>query len=414
MEGPRPFLFPLPKKITRRGFSAAGESFTLIAVSTNHTPTTMPVTAKGLEGIVANSTRLSDVLGAEGVLIYAGYDINEIAGKATFEEVIHLLWHGELPDAAQLAALESRLRAARTLPEPVVEFLRHAPRTAGPMDVIRTAVSMLGLYDENPKDDSAGANYRRAVEITARIGVITAYFHRARQGLDLPPVRADLGEAAHFLYLANGETPTDEAARTLDVAYVLHADHGMNASTFSARVTIATLSDMYSAITSAIGTLKGPLHGGANEGVIHMLQEIGSEENVDAWVEARLAEKQKIMGIGHRVYKVLDPRAPHLREMAIVLSNRLGEPKWIRMSERIAEIMRDRKGLNANVDFYSATVYYSMGIPTDLFTPIFAIARTAGWTGHVMEQLADNRLYRPLSEYTGPTVGKTFVPLAQR
>jgi citrate synthase len=374
----------------------------------------MPVTAKGLEGIVANSTSLSDVLGQEGILIYAGYDINEIAGNASFEETIHLLWHGELPNRAQLDALSKKLRAARELPQPVVDFLRNAPKNAGPMDVIRTAVSMLGLYDANPKDESPEANYNRSVSITAKMGVITAYFHRARKGLDLPPVRTDLGEAAHFLYLINGTEPSAEAARTLDVAYVLHADHGMNASTFSARVTIATLSDMYSAITSAIGTLKGPLHGGANEGVIHMLQEIGSEDKVDAWVETQLEQKKKIMGIGHRVYKVLDPRAPHLREMAIILSNQLGEPKWIRMSERIASIMKERKGLNANVDFYSATVYYSMGIPTDLFTPIFAIARAAGWTGHVMEQLADNRLYRPLSEYTGPAVGKKFQPIDGR
>jgi citrate synthase len=374
----------------------------------------MPVTAKGLEGIVANSTSLSDVLGQEGILIYAGYDINEIAGNASFEETIHLLWHGELPNRAQLDALTKNLRAARELPQPVVDFLRNAPKNAGPMDVIRTAVSMLGLYDANPKDESPEANYNRSVSITAKMGVITAYFHRARKGLDLPPVRTDLGEAAHFLYLINGTEPSAEAARTLDVAYVLHADHGMNASTFSARVTIATLSDMYSAITSAIGTLKGPLHGGANEGVIHMLQEIGSEDKVDAWVETQLEQKKKIMGIGHRVYKVLDPRAPHLREMAIILSNQLGEPKWIRMSERIASIMKERKGLNANVDFYSATVYYSMGIPTDLFTPIFAIARAAGWTGHVMEQLADNRLYRPLSEYTGPAVGKKFQPIDGR
>ncbi len=374
----------------------------------------MPVTAKGLEGIVANSTSLSDVLGQEGILIYAGYDINEIAGNASFEETVHLLWHGELPNSAQLDALCKKLRAARDLPQPVVDFLRNAPKNAGPMDVIRTAVSMLGLYDANPKDESPEANYNRAISITAKISVITAYFHRARNGQDLPPVRTDLGEAAHFLYLINGSEPTVEAARTLDVAYVLHADHGMNASTFSARVTIATLSDMYSAITSAIGTLKGPLHGGANEGVIHMLKEIGSEDKVDAWVETQLEQKKKIMGIGHRVYKVLDPRAPRLREMAIILSNQLGEPKWIRMSERIASIMKERKGLNANVDFYSATVYYSMGIPTDLFTPVFAIARTAGWTGHVMEQLADNRLYRPLSEYTGPAVGKKFQPIDGR
>ena len=354
------------------------------------------------------------MLGNEGILIYAGYNINEIAGKATFEEVTYLLWHGELPNKKQLSTLTEKLRSARELPEPVVDFLKTAPKDAPPMDVIRTAVSMLGLYDETIKDDSPAANYQRAVDITAKIGVIAAYFHRARKGLDLPPVRTDLGEAAHFLYLINGTEPSEQAERTLDVAYVLHADHGMNASTFSARVTIATLSDMYSAITSAIGTLKGPLHGGANEGVIHMLQQIGDEKNVETWIENQLIQKKKIMGIGHRVYKTLDPRAPHLRAMAVTLSDQLGEPKWIRMSEQIAKIMKQRKGLNANVDFYSATVYYSLGLPTDLFTPVFAIARCAGWVGHVMEQLADNRLYRPLSEYTGPAVGKKFVPIEQR
>ena len=254
----------------------------------------------------------------------------------------------------------------------------------------------------------------RARSITAKIGVIAAYFHRARNGKELLPVRDDLGEAAHFLYLMCGEEPTKEAADTLDVAFVLHADHGMNASTFSARVTISTLSDMYSAITSAIGTLKGPLHGGANEGVIHMLEEIGSEDKVDAYIEQKLAQKEKIMGIGHRVYKTLDPRAPHLRAMAVKLSEKLGDPKWIRMSERIAALMKEKKNLNANVDFYSATVYYSLGIPTDLFTPVFAIARCSGWCAHVLEQLEDNRLYRPLSEYVGEPAGKKFVPIDQR
>lgn len=375
----------------------------------------MPVTAKGLEGIIANSTRLSDVQGDKGVLIYAGYDINELAGKATFEEVIHLLWHGHLPNRHELDELHDKLATHRELPQGIINFITNAPKTAGPMDVIRTAISMLGLYDPGiSEEEKYDENRVRALNITAKVGVIAAYYHRARQGKTLPSIREDLGEAAHFLYLMNGEEPTPEATKTLDVAFVLHADHGMNASTFSARVTIATLSDMYSAITSAIGTLKGPLHGGANEGVIHMLQEIGSEEKVDEWIDEQLSQKRKIMGIGHRVYKVLDPRAPHLREMAIKLSEQLGEAKWIRMSERIAEIMREKKGLNANVDFYSATVYYSLGIPTDLFTPIFAISRTAGWTAHVLEQLADNRLYRPLSEYTGPDVGKKFVPLGER
>ena len=283
------------------------------------------------------------------------------------------------------------------------------------MDVIRTAVSMLGLYDpDHGKEASPELNKERARNITAKIGVIAAYYHRARCGKPLPRVRQDLSEAAHFLYLMSGELPTKEATDTLDVAFVLHADHGMNASTFSARVTISTLTDFYSAITSAIGTLKGPLHGGANEGVINMLEEIGDEDNVDAYITEQLAQKKKIMGIGHRVYKTLDPRAPHLRDMAAKLSAKVGEPKWIKMSARIAELMKERKNLNANVDFYSATVYHSLGIPRDLFTPVFAIARCSGWCAHVLEQLEDNRLYRPLSEYVGEPVGKKVVPIDQR
>jgi citrate synthase len=375
----------------------------------------MPGLSKGLEGVVANETRLGDVRGQEGQLIYCGYDINELAGKASFEEVIYLLYHNKLPNRAELDDLKKQLASERQLPDQVIEFLKSTPKTALPIDVLRTAVSMLGLHDPTLTiDDSLEASTRRAISITAKVGVIIAYFHRARHGLDLLPVREDLSEAAHFLYLLDGEIPSEKKTKTLDVAYVLHAEHGMNASTFSARVTISTLTDIYSAITAAIATLKGPLHGGANEGVIHMLQEIGSPEKVDAYIEHALAEKKKIMGIGHRVYRVLDPRAPILKAMAIQLSAELGEPKWIEMSERIAALMKEKKGLHANVDFYSATVYYSLGIPTDLFTPIFAISRTAGWTAHVLEQLADNRLYRPLSQYNGEPVGKKFVPIDQR
>lgn len=375
----------------------------------------MTVSSKGLEGVVATDTKLGDVRGQEGELIYCGYDIKELAGKASFEEVIYLLWNLRLPNRAELEELKKQLGAERRLPDKVTDFLKTTPETALPIDVLRTAVSMLGLYDLLlPMDQSLEANRRRAISIMAKIGVIIAYFHRARNGLDLPPVREDLSEAAHFLYLLDGKEPSPKKVETLDVAYVLHAEHGMNASTFSARVTISTLTDIYSAITAAIATLKGPLHGGANEGVIHMLQAIGTPDNVDAYIDQNLTEKKKIMGIGHRVYKVLDPRAPILKAMAIQLSREIGEPKWIEMSERIAEIMKEKKGLHANVDFYSATVYYSLGIPTDLFTCIFAIGRTAGWTAHVLEQLADNRLYRPLSEYTGDPVGKKFVPIDQR
>lgn len=372
--------------------------------------------AKGLEGVIANENSLSKVNGEEGKLCYAGYTIDDLVESCCYEEVVHLLHRGELPNAQQLKAFKEELASYRELPEQVIEFLKSAPRDASPMDVLRTAVSMIGMYDANMAIGEPDFSKLRhsALDLVSRVGVIVAYYHRARQGMDLPAVRKDLGEAAHFLYLINGKEPSEKEVKTLDVAYILHADHGMNASTFSARVTIATLSDIYSAITAAIGTLKGPLHGGANEGVIKMLNEIGSLDKVEAYVEEKLSKKQKIMGIGHRVYKVLDPRAPHLQRMAIELTEELGESKWIAMSEKIAEMMRERKGLNANVDFYSATVYYSLGIPTDLFTPIFAIARTSGWTAHVLEQLENNRLYRPRSIYVGPEYGRKLLPIDQR
>lgn len=369
--------------------------------------------ARGLEGVVAASTRLSDVRGDVGKLIYCGYDIDELAGKATYEEVVHLLHHDRLPSAKELAELKTALAGFRDLPLAIREMICAFPKVAPPMHVIRTAISALGCFDTTADDDSMHAQRRKALRLIAQIPVITAYFHRNRLGLPLVDPNPSLGEAANFLYMLTGEVPSVETEGTMDVCYVLHAEHGMNASTFSARVTVATLSDMYSAVTSAIGALKGPLHGGANEGVIKMLLEIGSLEQVDAYIDDALAQKKKIMGIGHRVYKVLDPRAPHLQRMAQVLSAKLGDPKWIQMSERIAELMLKKKNLNANVDFYSATVYHSLGIPTDLFTPIFAIARTAGWTAHVLEQLNDNRLIRPQSLYTGP-VGLKFVPIQDR
>ena len=374
----------------------------------------MALVAKGLEGIIANESKLSNVQGLEGKLCYLGYTIDDLVEHTSFEEVIYLLHNGKLPNRSELDGLISKLKADRNLPDGIIDFLKNAPKDAGPMDVIRTGVSMMGLYDTKGDHQNRNLNEDRAIAIIAKIPLIVAAFHRFRQGLEIVEPREDLSEAAHFLYLINGEVPSKDAAKTLDVAYILHADHGMNASTFSSRVTVATLSDMYSAITSAIGTLKGPLHGGANEGVIQMLEEIGAEDAVDAYVEGKLERKEKIMGIGHRVYKVLDPRAPHLRKMAIKLTEELGDPKWINMSERIAEMMKDRKGLNANVDFYSATVYYSLGIPTDLFTPIFAISRASGWTAQVLEQLDDNRLYRPLTDYTGQDSQPEILPIDER
>ena len=362
---------------------------------------------------MAASTRLSDVRGDVGQLIYCGYDIDELAGKTTYEEVVHLLHHDRLPTRRELEELKVTLAGFRDLPRAIKQIIQKFPKATPPMHAIRTAISALGCFDTSADDESMHAQRRKALRLVAQIPVITAYFHRHRQGLPLIEPDPSLGEAANFLYMATGERPNPEMESTMDVCYVLHAEHGMNASTFAARVTIATLSDMYSAICSAIGALKGPLHGGANEGVIKMLLEIGSLENVDAYIDEALAQKKKIMGIGHRVYKVLDPRAPHLQRMAQILSAKIGQAKWIQMSERIAELMLQKKGLHANVDFYSATVYYSLGIPTDLFTPIFAIARTAGWTAHVLDQLTDNRLIRPQSLYTGP-VGLKVKPIDER
>ena len=371
--------------------------------------------AKGLEGVVANESRLSQVDGEKGTLCYLGYTIDDLVAHCSFEEVMFLLFKSKLPNQTELDSFTEQLRAQRELPEVVVKFLMTCvPKDGNVMDILRTAVSLLGVLDQREKHQDRSLNEERALSICAKIPLIVAAYHRIRQGLELPPVRKDLSEAASFLYHAFDKEPNETAVKTLDVALILHADHGMNASTFSARVTVATLSDIYSAITSAIGTLKGPLHGGANEGVIHMLQEIGEPENVDAYVADKLAKKEKIMGIGHRVYKVLDPRAPHLQKMAVALTEQLGEPKWIRMSERIATIMRERKKLNANVDFYSATVYYSLGLSTDLFTPIFAISRAAGWTAQVLEQLEDNRLYRPLTAYIGPVPPQPILPIAER
>jgi len=358
--------------------------------------------AKGLEGVVAATTKLSSVRGLDGELIYRGYNINELAGNATYEEVVHLLHRGKLPNAEELASLKTELAAARELPGGVVDIIRQLPKETSPMRAIRTVVSALACYEPPEKQDSMEVQAKRAIKLIAQVPVITAYFHLARQDKPLLDSDPSLGEAANFLYLIDGKKPIEEKEKTIDMCYILHADHGMNASTFSARVTIATLSGMYSAITSAIGTLKGPLHGGANEGVIKMLQEIGDLDKVDDFVADCLKNKKKIMGIGHRVYKVLDPRAPHLQRMAQQLGAKLGETKWLDMSERIAEIMLREKNLYPNVDFYSATVYYSLGLPTDLFTPLFAISRTSGWTAHVLEQLADNRLIRPRGVYDGP------------
>lgn len=370
--------------------------------------------SKGLEGIVAAKTYLSDVRGDVGVLIYRGYDINELAGNVGYEETVFLLHHGRLPNVSELQELKAKLAGYRKLPQGVIDLMTSLPKETVPMNALRTGISALGCFDADADNNEPGPMQEKALKIIAQIPVITAYFHLYRQGKPLVESRDDLSEAANFLYLMNGGVEADpESIATLDMCYVLHADHGMNASTFASRVTVATLSDIYSGITSAIGTLKGPLHGGANEAVIRMLQEIGSLENVDPYIEDCLATKKKIMGIGHRVYKVLDPRAVKLRGMVQKMGQKIAEPKWIQMSDKIAGIMQEKKGLHANVDFYSASVYYSLDIPIDLFTPIFAISRTSGWSAHILEQLADNRLIRPQSDYIGPE-GLKATPIESR
>jgi citrate synthase len=369
--------------------------------------------SEGLEGVVVTDSRICFVDGIEGRLLYQGYDIHDLAGGASFEEVAYLLWHGDLPTRAQLDALTRDLTQARTLPEPVVSLLRSVPTDALPMDVLRTAVSMLGPYDPDAKDNSMEASVRKSIRVTAQVATIVAAIGRLRAGK--PPVAPDptLGHAANFLYMLWGAPADAESVRAVDIALVLHADHELNASTFSARVTAATLADMHSAITSAIGTLKGPLHGGANENVMRLLLKIGDAANAVPTASRMLAAKQKIPGFGHRVYKTEDPRATHLRRMSEVLGRQHGQPQWFEISRAIEQYMLREKRIYANVDFYSASVYYALGIPIELFTPVFAVSRISGWTAHVLEQYADNRLIRPRAEYTGPR-RRAFVPIDQR
>ena len=371
------------------------------------------VAKAGLEGVVAAQSSISDVNGQEGRLIYWGYDIHDLAEHATFEEVTYLLWNGQLPTPAQLEELKTQLSREARLPAEIQQFMRSIPKAASPMDMLRTVVSALALYDPEAADMSREANVRKAIRLTAKFPTIVTTFERLRNGSEPVEPREDLSVAGNFLYTLRGQEPDEVATRTMDVALVLHADHELNASTFAARVTAATLSDMYSAIVSAIGTLKGPLHGGANEGVIKNLLEIGSVENVEAWTKDALANKKKIMGFGHRVYRTEDPRATHLREMSRKLGERTGEKKWYEMSRKMEEVMIREKKLNPNVDFYSASTYYALGIPTDLFTPIFACSRITGWTAHVLEQYENNRLIRPRAEYVGPR-GQKYVPINER
>lgn len=367
----------------------------------------------GLEDVVVADSTICFVDGQEGRLLYRGYDIHDLVRHSSFEEVAYLLWYGRLPARAELEHLRVRLRSSRDLPEAVHALLRAAPAGARPMEVLRTAVSALSMFDPDAEATGEEAWRRCAVRLTARMPAIVAAFHRLRRGLQPVLPRPDLDHAANLLYMLRGEEPDSESARILDRVLILHADHEFNASTFAARVTAATLSDVYSAVTSAIAALKGPLHGGANERVMAMLQEIGSPERAEAWVKDALARKERIMGFGHRVYRTMDPRAVHLKEMARQLGERAGDTRWFEIQEVIERVMREEKGLYPNVDFYAATVYHHLGIETDLFTPMFAISRITGWTAHIMEQYAHNRLIRPRSHYVGP-LRETYVPLERR
>lgn len=375
---------------------------------------TPPVKARGLEGVVALDSELCFIDGQQGELVYRGYDIHELAGKTSFEEVAYLLWKGRLPKRRELGELMEQLQAERTLPPMVLDLLRQTPEDANPMAALRTAVSALALFDGEAEDMSPEANYRKSVRLTARIPTIIAAFDRLRKGLE-PVAPLKRGSTAFdFLYMLNGEEPGEAAERTFDACLVLHAEHGLNASTFAGRVIGATLSDIYSAVTGAIGGLKGPLHGGANIEVMKMLLELDrSGQDPVAFVEGKLARKERIMGFGHRVYKTIDPRATILQEMVEDVSEERGQRKWYDLSVAIMDTMARQKQLYPNVDFFSASVYYMLGIDVDLYTPIFALSRITGWTAHLLEQWKDNRLIRPRAEYVGPR-GLTVTPLDQR
>lgn len=367
---------------------------------------------RGLEGIVATSSSISSII--DDTLTYVGYDIDDLAVNATFEEVIYLLWHRKLPTQAQLQELKEQLAKNMELPKEVLDHFKMYPiDKVHPMAALRTAVSLLGLYDDEADAMDEEANYRKAIRLQAKMPAIVTAFSRVRKGLEPIAPRTDLGFAANFLYMLTGNEPEAIAVEAFNKALVLHADHELNASTFTARVCVATLSDVYSGVTSAIGALKGPLHGGANEAVMRMLKEIGTLENVEPYVREKLANKEKIMGFGHRVYRLGDPRAKHLREMSKKLTDLTGEPHWYEMCTQIEAIVTGEKNLPPNVDFYSASVYHSLGIDHDLFTPIFAVSRVSGWLAHILEQYENNRLIRPRAEYTGPGMQK-YVPVEQR
>ncbi|MCB1024635.1 MAG: citrate synthase [Acidobacteria bacterium] len=367
----------------------------------------------GLRGVVAAQTRMGKVNGEEGILIYQGYDVHDLAKNSTFEETVYLLWNGHLPTKDELGLLKAQLRANYALPPEILVFMKHFPHDAQPMDVLRTVVSTLAFYDkEGTKTDIPNAT-QAAIKLTAQFPTIMAAWERIRN--DNEPVNPDtsLDIAENFLYMMRGEKPNPSEAKMLDVCLILHADHGFNASTFTTRVIAGTLADMYGAVTGGIAALAGPLHGGANTAVMKALIEIGSVDNVEPWLDAKLAKKEKVMGMGHAVYKTEDPRATWLRKFSEQMGGVTGDMKWFDISRKLEKLMKEKKGLNPNVDFYSASTYYMMGIPMDLYTPIFAISRISGWTGHILEQFADNKLIRPRAEFIGE-LDRKYVHIDER
>ena len=369
--------------------------------------------AAGLRGVAAATSSVSDVNGEKGQLIYQGYDIHDLTAHSTFEEVVFLLWNKRLPKPAELDDLKRSLAAACAIPPELIDLMKSFPRDADPIDVLRTTISALEFYDPAARDISRDASVKTAMKLTAQLPTLVATAERIRRGLE--PVKPDpsLNIAANFLYMLKGGKPSEHDARLFDLSLILHADHELNASTFTARVVAGTLADMYASVTAAIAALSGPLHGGANTNVMRMLLEIGEVENVESHIKKALAEKRKIMGFGHAVYRTEDPRATHLRKFSKEMGEREGEKKWYEMSRKVEEVIMREKGLFPNVDFFSASTYYMMGIPLDLYTPIFAVSRISGWTGHILEQYADNKLIRPRAEYVGKR-DLAYVPIDQR
>ncbi len=367
----------------------------------------------GLEDVIAGVSEICLIDGQEGRLIYRGYDINDLVNNTTFEEVMYLLWKGELPNASQLEELKQQVVQYQTVPQEVLDLIRVIASKGTPMDILRTAVSMLKSFDAEGEDMTPEANYRKAIKLTATLPVILAAIDRARKGLEIVQPKEGLSLAANFLYMLKGKEADEVEVRVMDAGLIMHADHEYNASTFACRVTAGTLSDIYSAVTSGIGTLKGPLHGGANTAVMQMLLEVGELDQVEDFVMEKLAKKEKIMGFGHRVYKTMDPRAVQLRQMSKELAERVGNEKWYLMTEKIFEVVNREKGMWPNVDLFSASVYYVMGIETDLYTGIFAMSRVSGWTAHVLEQYSNNRLIRPTAIYKGPSL-REVTPIAER